>query len=74
MHAAAGGGQLDVIKFLSPRFGARVSDKDENCQTVLHYAAQKNRCDVARYLIQELKLNPQDKDKVRTYVCVGLPV
>ena len=65
MHMAAVGGHLDVIKFLSPMFGARVHEKtDENFYTMLHWAAQKGHCEVARYLIEELKMDPQDRDKV----------
>ena len=64
MHMAAQGGHLEVIKFLSPMFGARVHEKTENSYTMLHWAAQKGHCDVARYLIEELKMDPQDRDKV----------
>ena len=65
MHLAAQGGSLDVIKFLAPLIGARVHEKTNTSYTVLHYAAQYGRCQVARYLITELKLDPQDRDKVR---------
>ena len=64
MHKAAAGGQLEVIKFLSPMFGARVHEKDSYGFTMLHLAAQMGHCEVARYLIEELKMNPQDRDKV----------
>ena len=64
MHNAATGGHLEVIKFLSRMFGARVHEKDSNGFTMLHCAAWKSHCDVARYLIEELKMNPQDRDKV----------
>ena len=64
MHQAAHGGSLDVIKFLAPLFGARVHKKDADSYTMLHCAAQCGHCQVARYLITELKLDPQDRDKV----------
>ena len=64
MHKAAQGGQLEVIKFLSPMFGSRVHEKDNDGYTVLHWAAQKGHCEVARYLIKEQKMDPQDRDKV----------
>ena len=64
MHMAAAGGQLEVIKFLSPMFGAMVHEKDSNGYTVLHRAAQGGHCEVARYLIEELKMDPQDIDNV----------
>ena len=65
MHKAAQGGQLEVIKFLAPTFGARVHEKDEGSSyTALHWACQEGYCDVARYLIEELKLDPQARDKV----------
>ena len=56
-----------MIKFLSPRFGAKVHDKDGTGRTMLHSAAEKGHCDVARYVIEDLKLNPQDRDKVSSY-------
>ena len=69
MHKAAEGGSLDVIKFLAPLFGARVHEKDTDSCTMLHWAAWGGHCQVARYLIAELKLDPQDRGKVRG--CVG---
>ena len=82
MHIAAGSGHLEVIKFLSPMFGARVHEKDSYGYTVLHFAARGGYCEVARYLIEELKMNPQDRDKVcgmpgeevclKCGMCVGL--
>ena len=53
-----------MIQFLSPRFGAKVHDKDGDDWTMLHWAANKGHCDVARYVIEDLKLNPQDRTKV----------
>ena len=53
-----------MIKFLSPRFGAKVHDQDGDDWTMLHLAALSNHCDVARYIIEDLKLNPQDRTKV----------
>ena len=64
MHCAAAGGHIEVIQFLLPLFGARVHEKDMNSYTMLHWAAQCGHCQVARYLITELKLDPQDRDKV----------
>ena len=64
MHMAAQSGSLDVIKFLLPLFGARVHEKTKACSTMLHLAAHGGHCQVARYLITELKLDPQDRDKV----------
>ena len=53
-----------MVKFLSPIFGARVHEKDSYGWTSLHNAALKGHCQVARYLIEELKFDPKDKDKV----------
>ena len=64
MHFAAAGGHIEVIQFLLPLFGARVHEKDINSYTMLHWAAQCGHCQVARYLITELKLDPQDREKV----------
>ena len=64
MHKAAAGGHLEMIKFLSPMFGARVYEKDNDGYSMLHCAAQEGHCEVARYLIEELKMDPQDRDKV----------
>ena len=65
MHLAAERGNIEGIKFLLPLFGERVHEKTNDSYTVLHWAAQCGHCQVARYLITELKLNPQDRDKVR---------
>ena len=64
MHLAAEGGHIEVIKFLLPLFGARVHEKTNNSYTMLHWAAQCGHCQVARFLIEELHMDPQDKDKV----------
>ena len=64
MHVAAANGHIEVIKFLLPMFGARVHEKANNSYTMLHFAAQGGHCQVARYLIEELQMNTQDKDKV----------
>ena len=61
---AAQGGQLEVIKFLSPKFGARVHEKDNSGYSMLHWTAERGHCEVARYLIEELKMDPQDRYKV----------
>ena len=64
LHKAAQAGELEMIKFLAPRFGAKVHDKDNEDWTMLHWAALNGHHDVARYVIEELKLDPQDRDKV----------
>ena len=64
MHTAAEGGQLQVIKFLSKTFPTRVHERDSNDFTMLHWAAEKGHCEAARYLIEEVKMDPQDRDKV----------
>ena len=64
LHCAAQGGELEMIRFLAPRFGAKVHDKDESGRTMLHLAAVDGHCDVARYVIEDFKLDPQDRDKV----------
>ena len=64
MHLAAAGGHIKVIQFLQHLFGERVHEKDMFSYTMLHWAARGGHCQVARYLITELKLDPQDRDKV----------
>ena len=64
MHKAAVGGHLEIIKFLAPLFKDRLHEKDEGSYTTLHWAAQCGHSEVARYLIQEMKMDPQDRDKV----------
>ena len=64
MHLAAVGGHIEVIKFLLPLFGERVHEKTNDSYTMLHCAAQKGHCQVARYLIEEVQMDPQDRDKV----------
>ena len=57
-------GKLDMIKFLSPRFGAKVHNKDGDGWTILHLAAVNSHCDVAHYVIEDVKLNPEDRSRV----------
>ena len=65
MHLAAQGGHNDVIKFLLPLFGERVHEKTNDSYTMLHRAAQGGHCQVACYLIEEVHMDPQDRDNVR---------
>ena len=65
MHKAAQGGQLEMIKFLSQTFPTMVRERDSNDGTMLHWATWRGHCEVARYLIEELKIDPQDRTKVR---------
>ena len=64
MHAAALGGHLEIIKCLVPKFRDRVHERGEYSFTALHYAAQEGHCEVVRYLIEELKMDPLDQDEV----------
>ena len=64
MHMAAGGGRLDVIKFLAPLFGAKVHEKTNTSYTILLWAAQNSHCQVASYLIESLNMDAQNRDKV----------
>ena len=71
MHKAAVGGSLDVIKYLLPMFGARVHEKTNDSYTMLHCAAQRGHCQVARYLIETLNMDLRDRDKVCACVSEG---
>ena len=64
MHKAAEGGQLKMIKFLTQTFASRVHDRDSNGLTMLHLAAGRGYCEVVCYLIEEVKMDPQDRDEV----------
>ena len=64
MHKAAAGGQLEVIKFLSQKCATRIHETDNNGYSMLHWATLSGHSEVARYLIQELKMDLQDIDKV----------
>ena len=64
MHMAAEGGQVEMLKFLSLLFDVRVHEKNSYGWTSLHHAAHSGHCQVARYLIEELKIDPNDKNTV----------
>ena len=64
MHKAATGGHLEMIKFLSQTFPTKVHERYSDGYTMLHWAAQKGHCEVARYLIEKVKMDPQDRTKV----------
>ena len=58
-----------MIKYLAPRFGNRVQEEDDDSLTALLLVAEMGHFEVARWLIDDLKMDPQDKDKV--CVCGG---
>ena len=64
IQMAAQGGKLEMLKFLSSMFEPRFHEKDGYGWTSLHWAARNGHCQVARYLIEELKIDPKDKTKV----------
>ena len=64
MHFAAVGGHIEMIKALLPMFGERVHEKTKNSYIMLHWAAQTGHYQVARYLMDTLNMDPQDRDKV----------
>ena len=64
MHKAAQGEQLEMIKFLALMFATMVHERDNNGYTMLHWTAWKGHCEVARYLIGDVKMDPQDRTKV----------
>ena len=70
MHLAAEGGQLEMIEFLCSKFKDKIHAKNLYGRTALHWAAQAGKCAVAQYLIEEMNLNPQDRDKVCVCVCM----
>ena len=76
MHKAAEGGHIEVIKYLLPLFEARVHEETNDSYTMLHLAALCGHCQVARYLIEEVRMDPQDRDKVRRVPgdCAGVTV
>ena len=64
MHMAAQGGQLEMIKYLSQTLATRLHERDNFGYTMLHWAARMGHYEVARYLIEDVKMDPQDRDKV----------
>ena len=76
MHVAALSEYIEVIKFLLPLFGKRVHEKSKTSCTMLHYAARGGHCQVVHYVIEELQMNPQDRDKVHGVLgdCAGVNV
>ena len=41
-----------------------MGERSNNDFTMLHWAAQGGKCDVARYLIEKVKMDPQDRTEV----------
>ena len=68
MHCAAKGGHIEVIRFLLPLFGQRVHERTNDSSTMLHWAAHEGHRQLVCYLIDEVHMDPQDRDKVRVAV------
>ena len=55
-----------MIKFLSQMstFPAKVHERDSYGNSMLHWAAQNGHYEVAHYLIEKVKMDPQDRNRV----------
>ena len=65
LHLAAGGGHLETVKYLIPKFGQKKFDLDKDAQSCLHKAVMKGHPKVVRYLIGEGGFDPSLRDKVK---------
>ena len=53
LHIAAAKGHLEMVKYLSPKFGQRRFDKNNTGETCLDRAIAKKKHNVVDYLVQE---------------------
>jgi ankyrin repeat protein len=61
-------GQNEIIKLLIKK-GADPNAKDVDMQSPLHFASENGKTETVKYLIQEAKALPFEKNKVGQYPC-----
>ena len=58
LHLAAFGSDVEIVKYLIPKFGDRKFDLDNDGSTCLHWAAQEGHLVMVKYLIEECGFKP----------------
>ena len=56
---------LEFVKHLIEKNGVNPMDKDENEETLLHYAAMHGRLNILKYLVEDLGCNPATESSSR---------
>ena len=65
LHLAAIGGHVKVIHYLAPKMASLLNSTDHQGFTMLHWAAQQGHAEVVHVLLEDYKLDPTARDKVR---------
>ncbi len=64
LHSVAAHGNVEAATLLLQHGIIKIGDRNDNNQTALHFAADKNHVEMARFLLaQGIDKNTQDKDK-----------
>ncbi len=64
LHSVAAHGNIEAATLLLQHGIIKISDRNDKNQTALHFAAEKNQPEMARFLLaQGIDKNMQDKDK-----------
>ena len=67
LHHAAYGGQVDVMRYLSPKMESLLHETAKNGYNMLHCAAQEGHIDVVRVVVEDYKVDTAACDKVSVY-------
>ena len=65
LHLAARGGHVSTIRYLVPRIESLLHSTDAEGYYMVHWAAEEGHTEVVRVVIDDYKLDPTARDKVR---------
>ncbi len=63
LFSAAGGGELDILKYLVEYSRISLNEFDDEHRNVLHYAAESGCLDVFQYLVEKCGMDPLSGDR-----------
>ena len=68
------GGKITIVKYLAENYPKLITSVDKNNDNGLHLAIKQNKNEVAKFLVEEFKLNPADegRHKNNSFMCAYL--
>ena len=64
LHHSAAGGHLSVTKYLAPKMGKHMFDRDDKGYTALHRAAKEGHLAIVEYFVKLCGFDIKARDQV----------